>query len=68
MLEGLRLRNARNAYIRSYRDRKTKNDYDNQNFLVYECSLEKTFWRIYMKRVLENIRQMACNKEPYQYE
>ena len=68
MLEGLRLRNARNAYIRSYRDRKTKNDYESQNFLVYECSLEKTFWRIYMKRVLENIRQMACNKEPYQYE
>ena len=43
MLEGLRLLNARNAYIRSYRDRKTKNDYESQNFLVYECSLERTF-------------------------
>ena len=28
----------------------------------------KTFWRIYMKRVLENIREMAYNEEPYQYE
>lgn len=27
----------------------------------------KTFWRIYMKRVLENIRVMAYNKEPYLY-
>ncbi len=27
----------------------------------------KTFWRIYMKRVLENIRQMSYNNEPYQY-
>lgn len=26
-----------------------------------------TFWKIYMKRVLENIRQMTINKEPYQY-
>ncbi len=26
-----------------------------------------TFWKIYMKRVLENVRQMAYNKEPYQY-
>ena len=27
-----------------------------------------TFWRIYMKQVLENIRELAYNKEPYQYE
>jgi hypothetical protein len=27
----------------------------------------KTFFRIYMKRVLENIRQMAYNNEPYLY-
>jgi hypothetical protein len=27
-----------------------------------------TFWRIYMKRVLENVRIMAYNKEPYQYQ
>ena len=26
-----------------------------------------TFWRIYMKRVLKNIRQMVDNNEPYQY-
>lgn len=25
----------------------------------------KTFWRIYMKRVLENVREMAYNDEPY---
>ncbi len=28
----------------------------------------KTFWRIYMKRVLENIRQLAYHEEPYQFE
>ena len=28
----------------------------------------KTFWRIYMKRVLENIKAMAYREEPYQYE
>ncbi len=28
----------------------------------------KIFWRTYMKRVLENIREMAYNEEPYQYE
>jgi len=27
----------------------------------------KTFWKTYMKRVLENIREMAYNNEPYQY-
>lgn len=27
----------------------------------------KTFWKIYMKRVLENVRQLAYNHEPYQY-
>lgn len=27
----------------------------------------KTFWRVYMKRVLENIRRMAYNNEPYLY-
>lgn len=25
----------------------------------------KTFWKTYMKRVLENIREMAYNEEPY---
>ena len=28
----------------------------------------KTFWKIYMKRVLENIRKMAYEKEPYLYD
>jgi len=28
----------------------------------------KTFWKVYMKRVLENIRQMAYNHEPYLYQ
>lgn len=28
----------------------------------------KTFWKIYMKRVLENIRKMAYSNEPYQYQ
>jgi hypothetical protein len=28
----------------------------------------KTFWKIYMKRVLENIRKMAYHNEPYQYD
>lgn len=28
----------------------------------------KVFWRIYMKRVLDNIKIMAYNEEPYQYE
>ena len=28
----------------------------------------KTFWMLYMKQVLENIRQMAYSNEPYQYE
>ena len=28
----------------------------------------KTFWNTYMKRVLENVRQMAYSNEPYQYE
>lgn len=27
----------------------------------------KTFWKIYMNRVLENIRKMAYNNEPYLY-
>lgn len=27
----------------------------------------KTFWRVYMKRVLENVRGLAYSNEPYQY-
>lgn len=28
----------------------------------------KTFWKTYMKHVLENVRQMAYNNEPYRYD
>jgi hypothetical protein len=28
----------------------------------------KTLWKTYMKRVLENVKQMAYNNEPYLYE
>ena len=28
----------------------------------------KTFWRIYMKRVLENVRKLAYNNEPYTHQ
>jgi hypothetical protein len=28
----------------------------------------KTFWRTYMKHVLENVRQMIIKNEPYQYD
>ncbi|MEZ4685402.1 MAG: hypothetical protein R3B47_04875 [Bacteroidia bacterium] len=28
----------------------------------------KTFWRVYMKRVVENIRAMAYKEEPYLYD
>jgi hypothetical protein len=28
----------------------------------------KTFWRLYMKRILDNIRVMAYNHEPYLYQ
>lgn len=40
------------------------------NALLYPFNwlFTKTFWRIYMKRVLENIRNMTENKEPYLYE
>jgi hypothetical protein len=28
----------------------------------------KTFWKTYMKRVLENVRKMAYSNEPYKYD
>ncbi len=39
------------------------------NVLLYPVNwlFAKTFWRVYMKRVLENIRQMITKDEPYQY-
>lgn len=40
------------------------------NVLLYPINwlFTKTFWRIYMKRVLANVRVMAYNDEPYLFE
>lgn len=40
------------------------------NPLLYPINwiFAKTFWRIYMKRVLRNIHKMAIEQEPYQYD
>lgn len=32
------------------------------------CLFAKTFWKTYMKRVLENVKVLAYNNEPYLYE
>lgn len=39
------------------------------SFLLYPLNwfFTKLFWRIYMKRVMKNIRKMIENNEPYQY-
>ena len=39
------------------------------SILLYPVSwiFAKTFWKKYMKQVLENIRQMTINEEPYLY-
>ncbi len=37
-------------------------------FYPFNWIFAKTFWKIYMKRVLENVRTMAYNEEPYLYE
>lgn len=39
------------------------------NVLLYPINwiFTRTFWKIYMKRVLENVRQLTMNEEPYQY-
>jgi hypothetical protein len=41
-----------------------------KNPLLYPLNwlFANTFWKTYMKRVLENIRKMANNNEPYLYE
>ena len=41
---------------------------DNPLFYPLNWLFAKTFWKTYMKRVLENVRQMAYNNEPYKYE
>ena len=40
---------------------------DNPLFYPLNWLFAKTFWKTYMKRVLENVRQMAYNNEPYKY-
>lgn len=39
------------------------------NMLLYPANwlFAKTFWRMYMKRVLENVRTLIRNEEPYMY-
>ncbi len=55
-------------------DEKTLIDYTyflhSNNPILYPLNwvFGKIFWKTYMKRVLENIREMAYNEEPYQYE
>ncbi len=41
-----------------------------ENALLYPLNLlfAQTFWKTYMKRVLENVKQMAYSNEPYLYE
>ena len=41
---------------------------NNPLFYPLNWLFAKTFWKTYMKRVLENVRQMAHNNEPYKYE
>lgn len=40
------------------------------NPLLYPINwlFAKFFWKVYMKRVQENVRQLAINNEPYQFE
>jgi len=40
----------------------------NPIFYLFNWLFAQTFWKIYMKRVLENVRQMAYGREPYLYE
>ena len=55
-------------------DKKIRIDYTYnlhaKNPLLYPLNwlFGKLFWKIYMNQVLENIRAMVNNKEPYQYE
>jgi hypothetical protein len=42
--------------------------YSNNMFLYpINWIFTKAFWRKYMKQVLENVRQLTIDKEPYQY-
>ena len=37
-------------------------------FYPFNWLFANIFWKTYMKRVLENVRQMAYNNEPYKFE
>jgi hypothetical protein len=39
------------------------------NPLLYPVNwlITQFFWKVYLKKVLENIRKLACGNEPYQY-
>jgi hypothetical protein len=41
-----------------------------EGVLLYPLSwlFAKVFWRVYMKGVLENVRKLALNNEPFKYE
>jgi len=43
---------------------------NSKNILLYPFNLlfAKTFWIVYMKQVLNNIKELAYDNEPYQYE
>ena len=41
---------------------------DNLMFYPLNWLFANTFWKTYMKRVLENVRQIAYDNEPYIYE
>lgn len=41
---------------------------DKPSFYPLNWLFAKTFWKTYMTRVLENVRQMAYKNEPYKYE
>jgi hypothetical protein len=41
---------------------------DNLMFYPFNWLFAKTFWKTYMKRVLENVRQIAYDNEPYIYD
>lgn len=41
---------------------------NNPFFYPINWAFTKIFWKIYMKRVMVNVRNLAYRKEPYQYE
>lgn len=40
---------------------------NNPIFYPVNWLLTHLFWKVYLKKVLENIRKLACGNEPYQY-